>query len=241
VLHLRQYILHPVYILYNPGGLRVWGWDLKHSGGAPVRVVSAVSRPGGAREGARGSAKTPASFAGQLILAHRDLLYQGNVAMTHRAMTLSNPRLCVPAAITASGINWLLTGMAGPGNDLVQFFRPNSGYTGSFCVFGPVLSSPAHGSPPPAYGSNLNRNILGFMRWPQIGLGAQDINGIQRPKSFLNNMAGYRITPVLIFWTLRVLYWVEFTFETGFGLSSSCVNLPCYGSNRNRNILDFMK
>jgi hypothetical protein len=27
-----------------------------------------------------------------------------------------------------------------------RFFGPNSGYTGSFCVFGPVLSSPAHGS-----------------------------------------------------------------------------------------------
>jgi hypothetical protein len=60
VLHLRQYILHPVYILYIPGGLRVWGWDRRHAGGAPVRVVGVVSRPGGAREGARGSAKTPA-------------------------------------------------------------------------------------------------------------------------------------------------------------------------------------
>ena len=30
--------------------------------------------------------------------------------MAHRAMTSSNPRLCVPASITASGINWLLTG-----------------------------------------------------------------------------------------------------------------------------------
>jgi hypothetical protein len=31
----------------------------------------------------------------------------------------------------------------------IQFrcLRPNSGYTGSFCVFGPVLSSPAHGLP----------------------------------------------------------------------------------------------
>jgi hypothetical protein len=36
----------------------------------------------------------------------------------------------------------------------------------------------------PAYGSNLNRNILDFMRWPHIGLGAQDLNDIQRPKSF---------------------------------------------------------
>jgi hypothetical protein len=26
-----------------------------------------------------------------------------------------------------------------------RFLRPNSGYTGSFCVFGPALSSPAHG------------------------------------------------------------------------------------------------
>jgi hypothetical protein len=36
----------------------------------------------------------------------------------------------------------------------------------------------------PGYGSNLNRNILDFMRWPQIGLGEQDLNNIQRPKSF---------------------------------------------------------
>jgi hypothetical protein len=28
-----------------------------------------------------------------------------------------------------------------------RFIGPNSGYTGSFCVFGPVLSSPAHGAP----------------------------------------------------------------------------------------------
>jgi hypothetical protein len=26
-----------------------------------------------------------------------------------------------------------------------RFYQPNSRYTGSFCVFGPVLSSPAHG------------------------------------------------------------------------------------------------
>jgi hypothetical protein len=54
-------------------------------------------------------------------------------------------------------------------------------------------------------------------------------------------MAGCRITPVLVFWILRDLHWVEFTFETGFGLSSSWLTLPAYGSNRNRNILDFMK
>jgi hypothetical protein len=54
-------------------------------------------------------------------------------------------------------------------------------------------------------------------------------------------MAGYRITPVLIFWTGRALYWVKFTFETGFELPSSCPVLPCYAPNLNRNILDFMK
>jgi hypothetical protein len=54
-------------------------------------------------------------------------------------------------------------------------------------------------------------------------------------------MAGCRITPVLIFWTLRDLHWVEFTFETGFELPSSCLTLPAYTSNLNRNILDFMR
>jgi hypothetical protein len=54
-------------------------------------------------------------------------------------------------------------------------------------------------------------------------------------------MAGCHITPVLVFWTLRDLHWVEFTFETSFELPSSWIVLPDYGSNRNRNILDFMR
>jgi hypothetical protein len=37
------------------------------------------------------------------------------------------------------------------------------------------------------YGADLNRNILDFMRWPQIDLGAHDLNDIQRPKSFHQN------------------------------------------------------
>jgi hypothetical protein len=36
----------------------------------------------------------------------------------------------------------------------------------------------------PCYATHLNRNILDFMKWPHIGLGAQDLNDIQRPKSF---------------------------------------------------------
>jgi hypothetical protein len=41
-----------------------------------------------------------------------------------------------------------------------------------------------------------------------------------------HGMAGCRITPVLGFWTGHPLYWVKFTFETGFELPSSCVDLP---------------
>jgi hypothetical protein len=44
----------------------------------------------------------------------------------------------------------------------------------------------------PSYGTNLNRNILDFVRWPQIGLGAQDLNKIQRPKS-LKEIAGSKV------------------------------------------------
>ena len=54
-------------------------------------------------------------------------------------------------------------------------------------------------------------------------------------------MAGYLITPVLVFWTLPDLHWVKFTSEAGFELPSSCLTLPGYASNLNRNILDFMR
>jgi hypothetical protein len=53
-------------------------------------------------------------------------------------------------------------------------------------------------------------------------------------------MAGYRITPVLVFWTLRVRMREFLRLWTGFELPSSWSILPCYGVNRNRNILDFM-
>jgi hypothetical protein len=33
----------------------------------------------------------------------------------------------------------------------------------------------------------------------------------------------------LVFWILRELHWVKFTFETGFELPSSWTALPCYG------------
>jgi hypothetical protein len=53
-------------------------------------------------------------------------------------------------------------------------------------------------------------------------------------------MAGCRITPVLVFWTLRVRIWEFLRLWTGFELPSSWTALPCYGLDRNRNILDFM-
>jgi hypothetical protein len=54
-------------------------------------------------------------------------------------------------------------------------------------------------------------------------------------------MAGLAINLVQGFRTLRELHWVKFTFETGFELPSSWIALPDYGSNRNQNILDFMR
>jgi hypothetical protein len=65
----------------------------------------------------------------------------------------------------------------------------------------------------------------------------------QAPPVFLRGlgMAGYLITPVLVFWTLRDLHWEFLRLWTGFELSSSWPALPCYGPSRNRNILDFMK
>jgi hypothetical protein len=60
-----------------------------------------------------------------------------------------------------------------------RFIGQTASYTGSFCVFGPVLSSPAHGA------ASLAMALQRIeMRWPQIGLGAQDLNDNQRPKSF---------------------------------------------------------
>ena len=57
----------------------------------------------------------------------------------------------------------------------------------------------------------------------------------------VDSMAGYRTTPVLVFWTLRDLHWDFLRLWTGFELSSSWRRLPCYGADLNRNILDFMR
>ena len=41
-------------------------------------------------------------------------------------------------------------------------------------------------------------------------------------------MAGYRITPVLVFWTKRELHWEFLRLWTGFELPSSWIALPDY-------------
>jgi hypothetical protein len=54
-------------------------------------------------------------------------------------------------------------------------------------------------------------------------------------------MAGLGNNPVQGFRTCRDLHWEFLRLWTGFELSSSWIKAPCYGLNRNRNILDFMR
>jgi hypothetical protein len=68
--------------------------------------------------------------------------------------------------------------------------------------------------------------ILLFQQKRQVLEPIKMSDGHLNLKACHQGMAGYRITPVLIFWTKRELNWVKFTFETGFELPSSCVDLP---------------
>ena len=56
-----------------------------------------------------------------------------------------------------------------------------------------------------------------------------------------SGMAGLAINPVQVFRTCRDLHWEFLRLWTGFELPSSWADLPCYGLNLNRNILDFMR
>jgi hypothetical protein len=77
--------------------------------------------------------------------------------------------------------------MAGLGNNPVQVYRTLRNLHWEFLRLWTGFELPSSWIKVPGYGLNLNRNILDFMRWPQIGLGAQDLNDIQRPKSFQKN------------------------------------------------------
>jgi hypothetical protein len=77
--------------------------------------------------------------------------------------------------------------MAGLGNDPVQVYRTLRELDWEFLRLWTGFELSSSWNVLPCYGTNLNRNILDFMRWPQNDLRAQDINDIQRPKSFQNN------------------------------------------------------
>jgi hypothetical protein len=80
----------------------------------------------------------------------------------------------------------LVAYMAGLGNNPVQVFATGRANHWEFLPLRTGFELSSSWVNLPGYGSNLNRNILDFMRWPQIDLGAQDLNDIQRPKSFQN-------------------------------------------------------
>jgi hypothetical protein len=77
-----------------------------------------------------------------------------------------------------------LSAMAGLGNNPVQVFWTGLPLHSEFLRLWTGFELPSSWHTLPAYGTHLNRNILDFMRWSQIDLGAQDLNDIQRPKSF---------------------------------------------------------
>jgi hypothetical protein len=82
--------------------------------------------------------------------------------------------------------------MAGPAINPVRGFRTCRDLHWEFLRLRTGFELTSSWNVLPCYGTNLNRNILGFMRWSQIGLGAQDLNDIQRPKSF-QQIAGSKV------------------------------------------------
>jgi hypothetical protein len=87
----------------------------------------------------------------------------------------------------------LLVGMAGLAINPVQVFSALSDLHWEFLRLWAGFEFSSSWVNLPGYGSNRNRNVLvlDFMRWPQIDLGAQDLNDIQRPKSFQTNSWKY--------------------------------------------------
>jgi hypothetical protein len=77
--------------------------------------------------------------------------------------------------------------MAGPGDNPVQVFATLRDLHWEFLCLWTGFELSSSWNVLPCYGTNLNRNILDFMRWYQIDLGAQDLNDIQRPKPFQTN------------------------------------------------------
>jgi hypothetical protein len=81
----------------------------------------------------------------------------------------------------------LLPNMAGLGNDPVQVFSTLTDLHWEFLRLWTGFELSSSWTALPCYGAHRNRSGLDFMRWSQIDLGAQDLNDIQRPKSFQKN------------------------------------------------------
>jgi hypothetical protein len=77
--------------------------------------------------------------------------------------------------------------MAGLGNDPVQVFRTLPDLHWEFLRLWTGFELPSSWANLPGYGPNLNRNILDFMRWPQIDHGAQNLNGFNGQNTFQPN------------------------------------------------------
>jgi hypothetical protein len=74
--------------------------------------------------------------------------------------------------------------MTGLTTDLVQVFRTGLPLHWEFLRLGTGFELASSWSVVPCYGANRNRNILDFMRWPQIDLGAQNLNGFNGQNIF---------------------------------------------------------
>ena len=74
--------------------------------------------------------------------------------------------------------------MAGLAINPVQVFRTCRDLHWEFLRLWTGFELPSSWSVLPAYGAHRNRNILDFMRWPHIGLGAQDLNGFNGRNHF---------------------------------------------------------
>jgi hypothetical protein len=71
--------------------------------------------------------------------------------------------------------------MAGPGNNPVQGLRTLPDLHWEFLRLWTGFELSSSWRRLPCYGADLNRNILDLMRWPHIGLGAQDLNDMTSP------------------------------------------------------------
>jgi hypothetical protein len=82
--------------------------------------------------------------------------------------------------------------MAGLGNDSVQVYRTKLRLQWEFLRLWAGFELSSSWIALPDYGSIRNRNILDFMRWPHIDLGAQNFNGFNGQNTF-QQIAGSKV------------------------------------------------